>query len=85
MVERSKIGGMKKVHCRLPNLMVEKDPRLNQRRLGQETGLSHTTINKLYNGQPLKARIDPETIERLCDYFGCQIGDLLVLKDEVND
>ena len=75
---------MKKVICRLPNLMVEKSPRLTQRQLASDLGLSHTTINKLYNGQPLTARIDPETVERICDYFQCEVGDLFVLK-EVSD
>lgn len=70
--------------CRLPNLMVEKDPRLTQRKLASELGLSHTTINKLYNGQPLTARIDPDTVEKLCNYFGCDVGDLLVMR-EVQD
>lgn len=67
--------------CRLPNLMVEKDPRLTQRRLASELGLSHTTINKLYNGQPLTARIDPDTVEALCNYFDCDVGDLLTMRE----
>lgn len=61
--------------------MVEKDPRLTQRKLASELGLSHTTINKLYNGQPLTARIDPDTVEKLCNYFGCDVGDLLVMRE----
>lgn len=74
---------MRKVFCRLPNLMVEKDPRLTQRKLAADLGLSHTTINKLYNGQPLTARIDPETVEKICNYFGCDVGDLFVMKEVV--
>ena len=65
---------------RLPNLMVERSPRLTQRKLAEELGISHTTINKLYNGQPLKARIDPETVEAICNFFGCDVGDLLTMK-----
>lgn len=67
--------------CRLPNLMVERNPRLTQRKLAEELGLSHTTINKLYNGQPLTARIDPETVEAICNYFGCDVGDLFTMKE----
>lgn len=70
---------------RLPHLMVEKDPRLTQRRLATELKISHTTVNKLYNGQPLTSRIDPSTVEKICQYFACQIGDLLVLKEMTND
>lgn len=80
-MEIGRIGGMKRVFCRLPNLMVEKDPRLTQRKLAVELGLSHTTINKLYNGQPLTARIDPYTVEKVCDYFQCDICDLFMLKE----
>ena len=71
---------MRKVFSRLPNLMVERSPRLTQRKLAEELGISHTTINKLYNGQPLKARIDPETVEAICNFFGCDVGDLLTMK-----
>lgn len=72
---------MRKVFCRLPNLMVEKDPRLTQRRLASELQISHTTVNKLYNGQPLTARIDPETVEVVCNYFNCDVGDLFTMKE----
>ena len=72
---------MRKVFCRLPNLMVEKDPRLTQRKLAADLGISHTTINKLYNGQPLTARIDPDTVGKICDYFNCDVGDLFVMKE----
>jgi putative transcriptional regulator len=60
--------------------MLDKDPRLSQRQLAEELNVSHNTINKLYNGRPLTARFDPETIEKICDYFGCDIGDLFELK-----
>jgi putative transcriptional regulator len=72
---------MRKVFSRLPNLMVDRDPKMTQRRLAAELGLSHTTINKIYNGQPLTARIDPETVGVLCEYFGCDVGDLLTMKE----
>jgi putative transcriptional regulator len=74
---------MRKVFSRLPHLMVDKDPRLTQRKLATELKLSHTTINKLYNGQPLTARIDPETVQTICDYFNCEVGDLLVMRETV--
>jgi DNA-binding Xre family transcriptional regulator len=75
------IPGVRYMFSRLPNLMVERNPKMTQRSLASELKISHTTINKLYNGQPLKARIDPETVEIICNYFGCEVGDLLVLKE----
>lgn len=67
------------MHCRLAVLMAEKDPKLTQRKLAQALGISLTTVNKLYNGRPLEARIDPEVVEKVCDYFGCGVGDLFTL------
>jgi putative transcriptional regulator len=71
----------RKLFCRLPNLMVEKNPRLTQRALSAELGLSHTTVNKLYNGRPLTARVDPNVLDLICAYFNCDVGDLLVMKE----
>ncbi|MEG4293701.1 helix-turn-helix transcriptional regulator [Microcoleus sp. C2C3] len=72
---------MKRMHCELAVLMAQRNQRLSQRQLATELGLSVGTINKLYNGRPLTARIDPDTIEKICDYFGCGINDLFVLRN----
>lgn len=69
---------MKTLHCRLAVLMVERSPRLTQREVAKEAGLSLGTINKLYNDN--FDRIDRRTAEALCNYFGCEIEDLLKLK-----
>jgi putative transcriptional regulator len=69
---------MKTLHCRLAVLMVERNPRLTQREVAKEAGLSLGTINKLYNDN--FDRIDRRTAESLCNYFGCEIEDLLKLK-----
>ena len=70
------------MHCLLAVLMAKKDPSLSQRQLAKELGVSVTTVNKLYNGRPLKARIEPETVERICDYFNCRIEELFELREE---
>ena len=70
------------MHCLLAVLMAKKDPSLSQRQLAKELGVSVTTVNKLYNGRPLKARIEPETVERICDYFNCPIEELFELREE---
>lgn len=71
----------RRIFSRLPNLMVNKNPRMTRQKLAAELKLSHITINKMYNGQPLTARIDPKTVEALCNYFGCDVGDLLIMKE----
>ena len=64
--------------CRLAVLMAERDPHLSQRKLASDLGVSPTTINQLF-GNKFK-RIDVATVERLCNYFKCDVGDLLVMK-----
>lgn len=41
-----------------------------------KTGLSSGTISSLYNDRA--TRIDFETITKLCDLFGCEVGTLLI-------
>ena len=69
------------MYCQLAVLMAQKDQRLSQRQLAKELNVSVTTVNKLYNGRPLTARIDPETVEKLCEYFSCDIGDLFAMRE----
>ena len=69
------------MYCQLAVLMAQKDQRLSQRQLAKELNVSVTTVNKLYNGRPLTARIDPETVEKLCEYFRCGIGELFVMRE----
>jgi putative transcriptional regulator len=71
---------MKKMFCRLAVLMAERDPGLSQRKLAEDLKLSTTTVNRIFNNE--FERIDVHTVEKLCDYFGCTPGDLLVLRDQ---
>ncbi|ULT55425.1 helix-turn-helix transcriptional regulator [Neobacillus drentensis] len=45
----------------------------------EKTGLSRTTISKLYNESSAKIGLD--TIAALCDLFNCKVSDLLYLED----
>jgi putative transcriptional regulator len=72
---------MKKVQCRLAVLMSEKDTKLTQTKLREETGLAIQTINQLFHSS--MKRVDINTIEVLCKYFNVEVGDLFVLR-EVN-
>lgn len=65
--------------CRLAVLMAEKDAQLSQRQLAKETGLSSTTINRLFTNK--FDRVDVHTVETLCNYLGRDVGDLFVLRE----
>lgn len=65
--------------CRLAVLMAEKDPRLTQRQLSRDTRLSVTTINRLHNNE--FERVDLATVNTLCNYFGCDVGELFVMRE----
>lgn len=67
------------MYCRLAVLMAQKDPQLSQRQLSRVTGLSTTTINKLFTNK--FDRVDRETAETLCSYFKCGIGDLFEIRE----
>ncbi len=78
---------MKKVKCLLPVLIdqynsavfMDGGERLTQAGLSEKTGIAASTINRMYNGTA--QRYDSQVIERLCGFFGCDVGDLLALID----
>lgn len=67
------------MYCRLAVVMAERDPSLSQRQLASGTGLSTATISKLFLNR--FDRVDRNTIEKLCEYFDCDISELFVLKE----
>ena len=71
------------IHYRLVTLMRDWEQRQNEtagnltfRRLAQLVSLSPDTLNRIANQKV--TRIDHETIEKLCDFFGCELSDLMV-------
>lgn len=60
--------------CNLPVLLAER--RLKVADVVRATGMSKTTLHKLYNGQ--STRIDFETLEKLCALLGVGVGDILI-------
>ena len=64
--------------CNLPVLLAER--RMKVADVARETGMSKTSLHKLYNGQ--STRIDFETIEKLCLLLNVEVGDLLKLQVE---
>ena len=68
------------IYCRIKQLIAEKELRekrkITYQIMQDETGLSPVTISKLFRFDGIQ-RIDGTTIEKLCIFFGCQVGDLL--------
>ncbi|MED4399820.1 helix-turn-helix transcriptional regulator [Metabacillus fastidiosus] len=54
--------------------------KMNIKDVHEKTGLSRTTISKLYNEESTKIGMD--TIASLCTLFGCEVNDLLYLEND---
>ncbi len=61
------------VRCHLSRLMGERKMKIID--VARETGLNRNTITLLYKEDA--RRIDLDAIDRLCNLFGCEVGDLL--------
>lgn len=62
---------------RFEELLSEKG--ISRTKLCRELNLQRTNINRYYRDE--FQRIDANLIVRLCEYLGCDIADLLELKD----
>ena len=73
----NKLRGKKMIKCHLSKMLGEK--RITIKEVHEKTGLSRNTISNIYNE---KAKmVDFDTLEKLCRFLNCQIGDLLELAD----
>ena len=65
---------------RLRRLRFEKEERegrkLTYETLQQETGLAFSTLSRLLKSGPID-RVDGKTLDVLCEYFDCSVGDVL--------
>lgn len=72
------------VKNRIVALMGEKQSKENrpisQAEVARETGLTRQSVSLWARGEI--TQFNSETIERLCKYFGCQIGDLLYIEED---
>lgn len=66
------------IRCHLARLMGEKKLKIVD--VARETGLNRNTVTLLY--KETAQRIDLEAIDKLCELFECEVGDLL---EKVND
>lgn len=68
------------IYCRIKELIAQKELRekrkITYKVLQDETGLSPVTISKLFRFDGVQ-RIDRTTMEKLCEFFSCDVGDLL--------
>ncbi len=76
-------GGMKTVRSRLRVLAAEKATRdgraLSMRRVAEESGANISTVNRLANNTI--RRIPVDELAAICQYLGCEVGDLLKLEE----
>lgn len=72
---------MKKyIHIKIPELLKEKG--ISKNKICNDLNLQRGNLNKYCNDKFL--RIDAALIIKLCDYFQCEISDLLEIR-ELND
>jgi putative transcriptional regulator len=64
-----------KLKIKIAEKEFRENRKLTYRTISKETGISTTTLTKYINQG---GGIDPGTLEKLCEYFDCQPGDLLV-------
>jgi putative transcriptional regulator len=64
-----------KLKIKIAEKEFHENRKLTYRTISKETGISTTTLTKYINQG---GGIDPGTLEKLCEYFDCQPGDLLV-------
>ena len=62
----------KLIKCHLARLMGEHKMKVMD--VSRETGLNRNTITLLY--KETAQRVDLEAIDKLCDLFNCEVGDL---------
>lgn len=61
------------IRCNLSRLMGERKLKIVD--VSRETGLHRNTVTLLY--RETASRIDLEAIDKLCEFFNCEVGELL--------
>lgn len=64
------------IRCHLSRLMGERKMKIAD--VARATGLHRNTITLLYN--ETASRVDLDAIDKLCDLFQCEVGDLFERK-----
>ncbi|WP_258807629.1 helix-turn-helix transcriptional regulator [Pseudidiomarina sp. CB1] len=66
------------VKCNFAELLATKKLKISD--VVRDTGINRKTATRLFH--ETNSRIDYETLEKVCRYLDCEIGDLLVLEDD---
>lgn len=66
------------IRCHLSRLMGER--KLKVIDVARETNLNRSTVSSLYYEKA--TRVELHAVEKLCRFFGCQIGDLFMITDD---
>ena len=66
------------ITCKLHMLLAER--RLTVADLHRDTGISRTLLYLMFNDE--LSRVDIASLDKLCEFFGCQVSDLLVHQSE---
>ena len=61
------------IKCNLSMLMGEK--RVTATEVAEKTGITRGTLRRLYH--ETAQRVDLDVLDKLCEYFDCEPGDLL--------
>ena len=67
------LGVIQVIRCHLARLMGERKLKIVD--VARETGLNRNTVTLLY--KETAQRIDLDAIDKLCELFECEVGDLL--------
>jgi putative transcriptional regulator len=67
------------IHCQLHMLMAQR--RINISELHRETGLSRTLLTLMHKDEV--SRIDIASLDKLCEFFNCDVGDILTRKEKL--
>ncbi|GGJ48878.1 helix-turn-helix domain-containing protein [Virgibacillus salexigens] len=70
---------MKTIKFKLNELMGKHRIR-SIRKLSDETGINRYTLSKMYNNE--LSRMDAQTLSTLCNFFDCELHELIDLTDE---
>lgn len=66
------------IRCNLSRMMGERKLKVTD--VARETGLHRATVTALYKES--FERIDMKSLETLCRYFNCTVGDMLEIAEE---
>ena len=66
------------IECKLSEMMGKRKLKIAD--VARETGLPRSTVTALY--KETAERVELSTVDALCDFFNCEVGDLLVRSSE---